>query len=88
MKDGSIDVSDFDFAEPAELYGGSSWSKRRITMAYRKFGTAAEAIRYVMEELPESSSKALVLEVGETRLNHAAIRKLYECDGYPLQRAT
>jgi hypothetical protein len=79
-------ATNFDFSEPAELYGGSNWSGRPTGVTYRRFDTAAEAIRYAVEELSGASRRACVLEVDEKRLNHAEIRRLYDSGDYPLPR--
>lgn len=81
-------MSDFNYSDPAELYGGSNWSKRPAAVTYRRFDTAAEAIRYAVEELSDSGRRACVLEVDENRFNHIEIRKLYDSGDYPLSRRT
>lgn len=79
-------LSDFDFAEPAELFGGGTWAGRHTTLAYRRFDTSAEAVRYVMEELDEAAQRPCILEVNELRLRHADVRRLYDSKYYPLKR--
>lgn len=77
---------EFDYSEPAELFGGAPWNGRRAGMKYRRFETAAEAIRFAVEELTGPSGRSCILEVNETRFNHAQIRRLYDGSGYPLPR--
>lgn len=79
-------LSDFDFSEPAELFGGGSWNKSHKTVAYRRFETSAEAIRYLMEELDETARRPCVLEVNDLRLSHIDVRRLYDRKDYPLKR--
>lgn len=55
-------------------------------MGYRRFATAAEAIRFAIEQLPEALLLGAVLEVNEERFSSGQIRELYESDGYPLSR--
>jgi hypothetical protein len=80
-------AASFNFSEPAELYTGGSWRGRPTGVTYQRFGTAAEAIRYVVEELPGTSRLRSVLEVNEDRFNHSEIQKLYDSSGYPLTRS-
>ncbi len=78
--------SGFDYSEPAELFGGRSWTKGRNALAYRRFDNAAEAIRYIMEELDEATQRPCILEVSEKRLTHIEVRRLYDSKNYPLER--
>lgn len=77
-----------NFSEPAELFGGRAWSRRPASLTYRRFDTAAEAIRYAVEELFSAGQPACVLEVNEMRFNQTEIRKLYDSGDYPLPRKT
>lgn len=83
---GTRSTAKFDFAEPAELYGASSRSGWTSGVKYRRFNTAAEAIRYVVEELSRAGQRTCVLEVNENRFNHIDIRSLYDSSTYPLPR--
>ena len=56
-------------------------------MRYRRFDTAADAIRFAVEELPEPLLLGAYIEINEARLGHKDIRALYECDSYPLEKA-
>ncbi len=63
----------FDYNSPAELF----LSKRRVRHTeYRRFATAAEAIRYAVEDL----------RVGDERFSSSEIQRLYEADDYPLRK--
>lgn len=76
----------FDFSKPAELY---TTGKRRIgqnAMTYRRFDTAAEAVRFTIEELPAARLSGAVLEVDEERFGHKDIRAFYDSNSYPLKR--
>ena len=83
-----MSAKQFDYSAPAELYGGSAWSGGPSAITYRRFDTAAEALRYAIEVLKGSSQRACVMEVNEQRFNHMEIRKLYDASGYPLARKT
>jgi hypothetical protein len=76
----------FDYASPAELF----FSRRKLRTArgvtYLRFATAAEAIRYAVEELPAAAFPGTYLEVNEERFDSGAIRRLYDADEYPLAR--
>lgn len=78
--------TEFNYSEPAELFGGTPWVGRRAGIKYRRFETAAEAIRFAVEELSGPSGRSCVLEVNESRFNHEQIRRLYESRGYPFPR--
>src|SRR5262249_23692375 len=42
----------FDYGIPAELFMGKRKGRARPPLRYRRFATAAEAIRFAIEELP------------------------------------
>ena len=42
----------FDYGIPAELFMGKRKGGARQPLRYRRFATAAEAIRFAVEELP------------------------------------
>jgi hypothetical protein len=79
-------VKKFDFTAPAELFPSRN---RKIAnkVRYRRFDTAADAIRYAVEELPEPLLLGAYIEINESRLGHKDIRALYDCDSYPLPKA-
>jgi hypothetical protein len=76
-----------DFGAPTGVYvhlraaGGG----QRQTASFRLFATLAEAIRFVVEELPQGVHSAYV-KAGNERLEMEAIWRLYESDEYPFER--
>jgi len=72
----------FDYSAPAELFATDS-KKPRGRVTYKRFSTAAEALRFAIEESP--SLAGACLEVDETRFGSQEIRYLYANAGYPLR---
>ena len=56
------------------------------TIVYKRFKTAAAAIRFAIEQLPSALLAAASLEVGDHRYDAQQIRKLYDASAYPLKR--
>jgi hypothetical protein len=75
----------FDYHAPAELFPSRSRKGRSVT--YRRFNTAAEALRFSLEQVPESALLGAYLEVNEARFGLAEMRQLYQSPAYPLPRA-
>ena len=71
-----------DYGITAELFMGKRKGGPR-QLRYRRFATAAEAIRFAVEELP--AVRAL-MQVGDQRFDGDDIQRLYESNDYPLQR--
>ena len=78
-------IKDFDYSAPAELYPSRN-RRMRGPVAYKRFDNAAEALRYAMEDMPESALLGATLEVNERRFGGAEIRSLYAHEGFPLKR--
>jgi hypothetical protein len=78
-------VSAFDYRAPAELYASASKTGKR-PMRYTRFKSAAEAIKYAVEELPPELLIGSTLEVNEERFDGFGIRALYDSARYPLRR--
>jgi hypothetical protein len=76
---------DFDYEAFADLFPGRGRRGSR-PVGYRRFTTAAEAIRFVMEQMPGEFLSGTVLEVEEQRFGGPPIRELYESAAYPLAR--
>jgi hypothetical protein len=79
-------MDDFTFSSSAELFIGKGRNKTRFPVGYRRFGTAAEAVRFTIEELPPAFLAGTILEVREERFDNLQIRSLYDRPDYPLAR--
>ena len=73
----------FDYNAPAELFLAKRTKSRRAK--YRRFATAAEAIRYAVEDLPSLRALGAWLQVGDERFSSDDIQRLYEGSDYPLR---
>jgi molybdate transport system regulatory protein len=71
----------FDYSSPAELYLSR---RRRRRTDYRRFATAAEAIRYAVEELRTRRSRNAWMQVGDELFYKSDINRLY----YPLSESS
>ena len=80
-------LNDFNYSALAELYP-SRGRKGRGTMTYKRFDTAAEAIRFAIEDLSPSALLGAHIEVDEARFGVHEIRFLYDSAAFPLKRST
>ncbi|MBK5198494.1 MAG: hypothetical protein JJE37_09480 [Methyloceanibacter sp.] len=83
----------FDYNAEAELFpltrGKFTKMRGKFTkrpVGYKRFTSAAEAIRFAVEELPPDLLRGAYLEVDEERFDANGIRQLYESGTYPLGR--
>lgn len=78
----------FDYTAVAELFPTPDRNRRfkRRSGCSRCFDTAAEAIRYAMEDLEPALLEDSFMEVGESLYNGVGIRNLYARETYPLER--
>ena len=74
----------FDYNAPAELFLAKRPKNGRKN--YQRFTTAAEAIRYTVEDLRTPKAFGACLEVGDERFNSSEIQRLYEAADYPLRK--
>jgi hypothetical protein len=76
-------ASEFDYGAPAGVFTRSSHGRRGGSARYRRFETAAEAIRYAIEELPAPLLPGITMEVGEDSYDHLGILRLYDDPRFP-----
>jgi hypothetical protein len=76
----------FDYAASAELFMPKRKRGGSQPLSYRRFATAAEAIRFAMEELPAVHTLGPWMQVGDERFNSDDIQRLYESASYPRRR--
>lgn len=76
----------FDYERSAELFPTRSRRARRSPIGYKRFGRAADAIRFAIETLPGDLLLGAYLEVDEQRFDKDGIRRLYDSERYPLKR--
>jgi len=76
----------FDYGAPAELFMAKRNGGPRQLLRYRLFATAAEAIRFAVEELPVVRALGAWMQVGDERFDGDDIQRLYQSNDFPLQR--
>jgi hypothetical protein len=76
----------FDYAASAELFMPKRKRGARQSLSYRRFVTAADAIRFAVEELPPVRTLGPWMQVGDERFDSEDIRRLYESTSYPRRR--
>lgn len=72
-----------DYDASAELYAVQGPGRKR-TLFYRRFDTAAEALRFAIEDMPAASNPTL--ETGDERLDRNSMLESYSAEAYPLER--
>jgi hypothetical protein len=78
------DIMKFGYQMPAELFMAKGGPQR---LGYRRFLTAAEAIRFAVEDFPAIHTLGAYMQVGDERFDSDDIHRLYESSDYPLRRA-
>jgi Arc/MetJ-type ribon-helix-helix transcriptional regulator len=77
----------FDYTESAELFMPKNGKAGlRQPLSYRRFASAAEAIRFAVEDFPAIQTLRAWMRVGDERFNGDDIRRLYESKSYPWRR--
>jgi Arc/MetJ-type ribon-helix-helix transcriptional regulator len=75
-------MSEFDYTASAELF----ISAGRSGLRFRRFASAADAIRFAIEKLPANALSSARLDVEDQQYDDKQIRGLYDSDRYPLTR--
>ncbi len=75
----------FDYSLPAEIFMQDR-KRRGRPVGYRRFRTAAEAIRFAVEELPPYPALETWMNVADEHFDVHAIRRLYNSSEYTLPR--
>jgi hypothetical protein len=78
----------FDYAVPGEFYSRKRAGRRPTSLTYQRFDTAAEAIRFAIEDLPSAAFTSCMLEASGERFGARELRALYASPRYPFQRPT
>jgi hypothetical protein len=78
----------FDYDAPAELFTAKRKGGTRQPLGYRRFTTAAEAIRFAVEDFPAVRALGAWMQVGDERFDGDGIQRLYDSSEYPLRRRT
>jgi hypothetical protein len=78
-------LNGFDYNAPAELFPSRSRAGKSRSR-YMRFDTAAEGLRFVIEELPPPAALGAYLVIDEARFGLEEMRYLYDNAGYPLTR--
>ena len=82
------EIMTFDYCSQAELFIAKREGSPRKRVVYRRFATAAEAIRFAVEVFPAMRTLGAWLQVGDERFDNEEIQRLYESEDYPLRRRT
>ena len=59
----------FDYCSPAELFTAKRKRGSRQRLGYRRFATAAEAIRFAVEDFPAIRTLVVWMQVGDERFD-------------------
>ena len=73
-----------DYSAPAELFPTKN-GKTRI-FRYQRFSSAAQAVRFAIEQMPAKLLNGSFIQVDEQRFSGADIKTLYAAERYPLPR--
>src|SRR6476469_5462538 len=80
----SMTAHPFDYDAAAEIYPSRARGSRRHPVGYKRFESAAEALRFAIEQLPAEALVGAYLEIGEERYDAREMRVLYDASAYPL----
>ena len=74
-----------DFAAPASVFLWPKGPFKKRHPGYRRFETLAEAIAFVMEDMPARGNLQMIQTLDHD-LTYSEAKSLYESDAYPLPR--
>jgi len=80
------EIMTFDYGLPAELFLAKRKRGARSRLISRRFATAAEAIRFAVEDFPAIRALGAWMQVGNERFDGEDIHRLYESRLFPLRR--
>ena len=72
----------FDYGSPAELFTAKRKGAPRKRLGYRRFATAAEALRFAVEDFPAIRTIGAWMQVGDERFDSNEIHRLYDSDEF------
>ena len=76
----------FDYGLPAEIFMAKRKGGARSRPISRRFATAAEAIRFAVEDFPAIRALGAWMQVENERFDGEDIHRLYESEQFPLRR--
>ena len=80
-------IIEFDYDAAAELFPSRRQKSRRRPIGYKRFGHAADAIQFAIEELPSECLLGSLSRSRRGEYDDQAIRRLYDSMDYPLIRS-
>lgn len=80
-----IAMTVLDYEAEAELFMTRRTNRSR-PLRYRRFNTAAEALRFAIEDMPAALLSGSLLEVNGERFDGKCLLELYTSEAYPLPR--
>jgi len=69
------EIMTFDYWSPAELFTAKRKGRPRQQLDYRRFATAAETIRFAVEDFPAIRTLGAWMQVGDERFNSEEIHR-------------
>lgn len=79
-------MAGFNYRLPGEIFIRKHAGMRRPGLTYRRFDTAAEAVRFAIESLSATALTACTVETDGKRLGSRELKVLYAAASYPLVR--
>jgi hypothetical protein len=76
----------FNYKASVEFYSRRSSGKKANSLTFQRFNTAAEAIRFAMEDLPSAAFGGCMLEADGERFGAKELKELYASPRYPFPR--